>query len=146
MSSVASTAPSIAATPTYHPAVTLIARLLMASLFVIFGIRKILAFGFYAGYFAKLGFPAPEVMVVLALIVEVGGGLLLAIGWKTRWMAWALIVFTVIATFMAHRYWQFADAQQYNAQMINFWKNITIIGGLLMVTCFGPGPISIDKR
>ena len=90
MSSVAPAAPGIAAMPAYHPAVTLIGRLLMAALFIIFGIRKVLAFGFYAGYFAKLGFPAPEVMVVLAIIVEVGGGLLLAIGWKTRWMAWAL--------------------------------------------------------
>jgi putative oxidoreductase len=145
MSSVAPTAPGIAAIPTYHPAVTLIGRLLMAALFIIFGIRKVLAFGFYAGYFAKLGFPAPEVMVVLAIIVEVGGGLLFAIGWKTRWMAWALIAFVVIATLMAHRYWEFADAQQYAAQMINFWKNMTIIGGLLMVVCYGPGPISVDK-
>jgi putative oxidoreductase len=119
-------------------------RLLMAALFIIFGIRKVLAFGFYAGYFAKLGFPAPEVMVVLAIIVEVGGGLLLAIGWKTRWMAWALAIFTVIATFMAHRYWS-VDAQQYVAQLTNFWKNMTIVGGLLMVACFGPGPISLDK-
>src|SRR5437667_3361205 len=119
MSSVAPAAPGIAAMPAYHPAVTLIGRLLMAALFIIFGIRKVLAFGFYAGYFAKLGFPAPEVMVVLAIIVEVGGGLLFAIGWKTRWMAWALAIFVVIATFAAHRYWEFPDAQQYNAQMIN---------------------------
>src|SRR5437773_302839 len=145
MSSVAPAAPGIAAMPAYHPAVTLIARLLMAALFIIFGIRKVLAFGFYAGYFTKLGFPAPEVMVVLAIIVELIGGVLFAIGWKTRWMAWALAVFTLIATFMAHRYWEF-DAAQYAAQMINFWKNITIIGGLMMVAAFGPGPISIDKR
>jgi putative oxidoreductase len=124
--------------------VTLIGRVLMAALFIIFGIRKVLAFGFYAGYFAKLGFPLPEVMVVLAIIIEVGGGLLLAIGWKTRWMAWALAIFTVVATFMAHRYWAF-DAQQYVPQMTNFWKNMTIVGGLLMVACFGPGPLSLDK-
>ena len=144
MSSVAPTAPVVAVTPNYHPAVTLIGRLLMAALFIIFGIRKVLAFGFYAGYFTKLGFPAPEVMVVLAIIVEVGGGALLAVGWKTRWMAWALAVFTVIATFMAHRYWEF-DAAQYANQMTHFWKNVTIIGGLMMVACYGPGPISVDK-
>ena len=144
MSSVAPTSPVVAVTPNYHPAVTLIGRLLMAALFIIFGVRKVLAFRFYAGYFAKLGFPAPEVMVVLAILVEVGGGLLLAIGWKTRWMAWALAIFTVIATFMAHRYWEF-DAQQYVPQMTNFWKNMTIVGGLLMVACFGAGPISVDK-
>jgi putative oxidoreductase len=144
MSSVAPTAPVIAATPSYHPVMTLIGRCLIAALFLIFGIRKILAFGFYAGYFAKLGFPAPEVMVVLAIIVEVGGGALLAIGWKTRWMAWALALFVVIATLMAHRYWE-SDAQQYVAQMTNFWKNVTILGGLMMVAAFGPGPMSVDK-
>src|SRR5919197_5115072 len=138
MSSVAPTAPRIAAMPTYHPIVTLIGRLLMAALFIIFGIRKVLAFSFYAGYFAKLGMPAPEAMVVLAIIIEIGAGLLFAIGWKTRWMAWALAAFVIVATFTAHRYWQFGDAQQYAAQMINFWKNITIIGGLMMVACFGP--------
>src|SRR3954464_10455561 len=111
MSSVAPTATAVAVTPNYHPAVTLIGRLLMAALFIIFGIRKVLAFGFYAGYFAKLGFPAPEVMVVLGLLVEIVGGSLLAIGWKTRWAAWALLAFTVIATFMAHRYWEFDGAQ-----------------------------------
>jgi putative oxidoreductase len=146
MSSVAPTATGVVVTPTYHPAVTLIARLLMAALFIIFGIRKVLAFTFYAGYFAKLGFPAPEVMVVLAIIIEVGVGLLFAIGWRTRQLAWLLVLYTVIATFMAHRYWGISDAGQYANQMSHFWKNITIIGGLMMVGVFGPGPISVDKR
>ena len=144
MSSIAPTAPTATASPSYHSVVTLIGRLLIAALFIIFGIRKVLAFGFYAGYFAKLAFPAPEVMVVLGLLVEIVGGSLLAIGWKTRWAAWALIAFTVIATFMAHRYWEF-DGAQYAAQMINFWKNVTIVGALMMVASFGPGPISVDK-
>jgi putative oxidoreductase len=146
MSSVAPTASGVAVIPTYHPAVTLIARVLMAAIFIIFGVRKILAFAFYAGYFAKLGFPAPEAMVVLAILIEIGGGLAFAIGWQTRWTAWLLALYTVIATFMAHRYWDFGDAAQYANQMSHFWKNITIVGGLMMVAVFGPGPISVDKR
>jgi putative oxidoreductase len=128
----------------YNPYVPLVARLLMAAIFVVFGCRKVLAFAGTVGYFTKLGFPAPEVMVVIAIIIEVGGGLLLAIGWKTRWIAWLLAVFTVIAMLMAHRYWEF-DAAQYANQMTHFFKNLCIIGGLLMVASFGPGPISVDK-
>ena len=130
----------------YNPYVPLVARLLMAAIFVVFGARKLLAVAGTAGYFAKLGFPMPEVMVWLAIIIELGGGILLAIGWKTRWVAWLLALFTVIALFMAHRYWEFADAAQYANQMTHFFKNLCIIGGLMMVAAFGPGPLSVDKH
>jgi putative oxidoreductase len=130
----------------YNPYVPLIARLLMAAIFLVFGIRKLLAFAGTAAYFAKLGFPAPEAMVVLAIIIELGGGVLLVIGWKTRWVAWLLALFTLIGMLMAHRYWEFADAGQYANQMTHFFKNLCIIGGLMMVAAFGPGPISVDKR
>ena len=136
---------AISPSDTYHPAVTLIGRVLMAAIFLVFGVRKILAYGFYAGYFGKLGFPAPEVMVAVAIAIEVGGGALLVIGWKTRWVAWLLALFTLVATFAAHRYWD-ADAAQYANQMTHFFKNVCIIGGLMMVAAFGPGPISADKR
>ena len=85
----------------YNPYVSLVARLLMAAIFVVFGCRKVLAFAGTVGYFTKLGFPAPEVFTVLAIIIEIGGGILLAIGWKTRWIAWLLAIFTVIAMLMA---------------------------------------------
>ena len=130
----------------YNPYVPLVARLLMAAIFVVFGARKLLAFAGTAGYFTKLGFPMPEVMVVLAIIIELGGGILLAVGWKTRWVAWLLALFTLIALFMAHRYWEFSDAAQYGNQMTHFFKNLCIIGGLMMVAAFGPGPLSVDKH
>jgi putative oxidoreductase len=66
------------------------------------------------------------------------------IGWKTRWAAWLLVAYVVIATLMAHRYWEY-DAAQYVPQMINFFKNAAIIGGLLFVAAFGPGRYSVDK-
>ncbi len=124
--------------------VALVGRILLASLFLAFGIRKILYFAGNAAYIAKVGFPAPEVMTVIALIFEVGGGLLLVLGWKTRFAAWALALFTVIATIAAHRFWE-ADAAQYIAQFTNFTKNVAILGGLMMVAAFGPGSISVDK-
>ena len=122
----------------------LIARLLMAAVFLLFGVRSILSFAGSVGYFTKLGFPAPDTMVVLAIIIQLVGGVLLVIGWKTRWAAWLLVAYVVIATIMAHRYWEY-DAAQYVPQMTNFFKNLAVLGGLLMVAAFGPGSASVDK-
>lgn len=129
---------------TYNPTLLLIGRILMAAIFLIAGTRKILAFAGTAGYFAKLGFPAPEVLVVIAIAIEIIAGLALLVGWRTRWAAWLLMLFVLIATAMAHRFWEF-DAAQYANQMNHFLKNLAIIGGLLFVANFGPGSASVDK-
>jgi putative oxidoreductase len=128
----------------YHPIVPLLARLGLGGLFVLFGVRAILGFSGSVGYFTKLGFPAPEAMVVLAIVIQIVAGVALIIGWKTRWAAWLLVLYVVIATLMAHRYWEY-DAAQYALQMQHFFKNLAIIGGLLLLTAFGPGPMSVDK-
>jgi putative oxidoreductase len=126
--------------------VPLIGRILIAALFLVAGFGKIMGFAGTAGYMAKLGFPAPEVMTALAIVVEAGGAILLIVGWKTRWVAWGLAIFTVIATLAAHRFWEIPDAAQMMNQRIHFLKNLAIIGGLLFVATFGPGSISVDKR
>jgi len=123
----------------------LIARILFGALFLVAGVRKIMFFAGSAGYFAKLGFPAPEAMAVLAILVELGGGALLVLGWQTRRIAWLLVVFVVIATAMAHRFWEF-DAAQYANQMNHFLKNAAIIGGLFYVAVLGAGGLSLDGR
>lgn len=122
----------------------LTARLLLAAVFLVFGVRSILGFAGSVGYFTKVGFPAPEAMVVLAIVIQLLAGVLLVVGWKTRWAAWLLVAYVVIATLMAHRYWEY-DAAQYVAQMTNFFKNLAIIGGLIMVAVAGPGRYSVDK-
>lgn len=144
MSSVAPTAPGVAVAGSYNPTLLCIARILLSLVFLVAGVRKALAFAATAGYFTKLGMPMPEVMVVLAIIVEVGGALLLIIGWKARYAAIALAVFTLIATFMAHRFWEFPDAQYAN-QLNHFLKNLAIIGGMLFLYTCGPGSLSVEK-
>jgi putative oxidoreductase len=129
-----------------NPMLPLLGRVLIGALFVTAGARKLMGVAGAAAYFAKLGFPAPEVMAYLAILIEIGGGLLLIIGWRTRWVAWLLVVFVVIATGMAHRFWEFTDPGQYNAQLNNFLKNIAVIGGLLMYATYGAGSASVDKR
>lgn len=124
----------------------LVGRIGIAVLFLVPGIRKAMAVAGTAGYFAKLGFPMPEVMVWVAILIEVGGAALLILGWQARRVAWLLILFTLIATLMAHRFWELSDAAQYAAQMNNFLKNLAVIGGLLYVAAFGPGALSVDGR
>ena len=129
----------------YNPVLPLIGRILLAAIFLVSGIRKALGYAATVGYFTKLGFPAPEVLAVIAIIIEIGGALLLIFGWRTRWVAWLLVLFVAIATGMAHRFWEF-DAAQYANQMNHFLKNIAMIGGLLFVAAYGPGGASVDKR
>jgi putative oxidoreductase len=128
----------------HRPTLLLLARVFIAALFLVSGTRKLLAYAATVGYFAKLGFPAAEAFTVIAIVIEIGGGLMLVAGWRTRWAAWALIVLVAVATAMAHRFWQFDAAQQVN-QMNHFLKNLAVIGGLLFVASFGPGRLSVDR-
>lgn len=120
-------------------------RVLLALLFVVSGIRAATSFAGSASYLGGLGFPAPEAMNLLAIVVEIGGGILLVVGWKTRWAAWLLVVFVAIATAMAHRFWEY-DAAQYGNQLNHMLKNLAIIGGLLYLSVFGAGKYSFDER
>lgn len=129
---------------THNPIVPLLARVGLGGLFALFGVRSILGFAGSVAYFGRLGFPAPEAMVSLAILIQVVAGLLLIIGWQTRLAAWLLVAYVLIATFMAHRYWQY-DAAQYGIQMQQFFKNLAIVGGLMMLAAFGPGSASVDK-
>ena len=123
----------------------LLGRVLIAAIFAWFGYLKLVGFHGSVGYFTKLGFPLPEVSAVLAIAFELGGGILLILGLKTRWVAWALVVYTVVATLVAHRYWSAAPEQAFN-QMSHFFKNVSLIGGLVMLAACGPGPVSLDRR
>ena len=129
-----------------NPSATLlVGRILMAALFLNAGLRKAFAYGATVGYFTKLGFPMPEAMAVIAPVIEIGGALMLIVGWKSRQAAWLLALFCVIAGFAAHRFWQF-DAAQYANQMNHFMKNWAIAGGLMILAACGPGSMSLDKR
>jgi putative oxidoreductase len=123
----------------------LVGRILLALIFLVAGYRKLMAVAGSAGYFAKLGFPMHEVMVWVAIAIELGGAILLIVGWKTRWVAWLLALFTLVAAFAAHRFWE-VDAAQYANQMNHFLKNIAIVGGFIILAATGPGALSVDGR
>ena len=124
---------------------TLLGRILIAALFVPAGFAKIGGFAGTAGYIASVGLPLPQVGAAIAVIVELGLGLLLLAGWRTRWVSLVLAAFTVVAAVFFHNYWA-APAEQVMMQQINFFKNLAIAGGLLFIAAFGPGRISLDAR
>ena len=130
--------------PAYNQTFALLGRVLMALIFVYFGYMKLANFGGSVCYFTKWGFPMPQVMAAIAVLFELGFGLLLLIGWKTRWIALALAVYCIIATAVAHRFWTYEAAQVFN-QTSHFFKNVSIIGGLLFIAAMGPGRYSVDK-
>jgi putative oxidoreductase len=109
------------------------ARLLMAAIFVLSGLRKALAFAGTAGYFAKLGLPAPEVITALVILIEVGGGLLLIAGWQLKPVALAMAVFTLATAFIGHAFWA-APPEQFGGQLNNFMKNVAMMGGFLLLS------------
>lgn len=122
----------------------LAARILIAAIFVLSGFGKIGGFAGAVGYIASKGLPLPQLAAVAAIIVELGGGLMLMLGWRARWAAAALFFFTLMAAVIFHNFWAAAPDQAQN-QMIHFMKNISMLGGLLMVIIHGSGPLSIER-
>src|SRR5262245_49095009 len=118
--------------PNVSNAAALLGRILLALIFITSGFGKITGFEGTVGYIASKGLPLPQLGAIIAIIVEVGGSVLLVIGYKARWAALALAVFTLAAAIFFHNYWA-VDAAERMGQQINFWKNISMAGGMLMV-------------
>jgi len=123
----------------------LVGRILLAIMFITSGFGKLTGFDGTVGYIASKHLPLPQVGAVIAILAELGGGLLLLVGFKARWAALALAIFTLAAGILFHDFWN-ADAASKMMQSINFWKNVTIAGGMLMLAAFGPGTLSVDGR
>jgi putative oxidoreductase len=126
-------------------AFALIGRMLIALLFVPAGWGKLSGFSGVVGYIASKGVPLPEVCAAIAIAAELGLGLALLVGFKTRWVALFLAIFVLVITPIFHNYWAVPDAQV-AAQKLNFFKNMAILGGLLAFAAFGGGGFSVDGR
>ncbi|MEP6589373.1 MAG: DoxX family protein [Polaromonas sp.] len=122
---------------------SLIGRILLALLFVPAGFGKITGFAGTVGYIASKGVPLPELAAAAAVGVELGLGLLLLIGWQTRWAALGIALFTLVISFIFHNFWA-VPADQMLMQQQNFFKNMAIVGGLLTVAAWGAGAWSFD--
>ena len=120
--------------------IPLAGRLLIGLPFALSGFGKLAAAGATRQMIAAAGLPFPVLALAVAIAVELGGGLALVAGFRTRFVAAALAVFSIVTALSFHA--NFADQNQ----MIHFLKNVMIAGGLLQIVAFGAGALSVDNR
>jgi putative oxidoreductase len=125
----------------------LLARVLLMSLFLIFGWDKFINFSGTASYMEAVGLPLPTLAAVIALVMEFVVGIAILLGYYTRPLALLLAIYTVLTAMIGHRYWLVLDNPTTRIDvMINFYKNFSIAGGLLLLCMIGPGKYSLDRR
>ncbi|MBH1930723.1 DoxX family protein [Serratia rubidaea] len=120
------------------PVYILMSRVFLALIFVLSGLAKLSAIDATKGHMEAMH--VPGFLVFPTVIFEVGGGLLIMLGYRTRIIALLFAVFSLVTAFIFHN--QFADP----AQMNNFLKNISISGGFLLLASVGAGSLSLDAR
>jgi putative oxidoreductase len=123
----------------------LIARFLLALLFLIFGWDK---FGDYSGtvaYMTQSGAPLPIIAALVAIVVEFVVSIAIILGIWTRPLAVVLALYSLATAYIGHPYWSMEGVNR-SANMINFYKNFSIIGGFMLLYLTGPGKYSVDAR
>jgi putative oxidoreductase len=135
----------------FRKLLTLVGRILLALIFVLSGFGKIMNMTGTAGYMSHVGMPPALIYpgLIVSILVELGLGLLVMIGYKARWAAILMFLWFIPVTILFHLIpWMDARAKGNAAmalmQQINVLKNISIMGGLLMLAGFGSGPYSLD--
>jgi putative oxidoreductase len=127
-----------------RPATALLGRIAIAAIFLVSGGAKLLDVAGTAAHMARVGIPYPETLAMFAGVIEILGALSLIFGAMTRLGALALIVFLIPTTLLFHDFWaQEGDAQR--LQLIQFLKNLSLTGGLILLVSYGPGRYSVDS-
>ena len=121
----------------------LVGRTLLGLIFVLSGFAKIAGFDGTAGYIASKGLPFPQLVAALTIVVELGGGLALMAGLYTRQAVVALAAFSLLTAIVFHNFWAAPQGEQM-MQQINFMKNVSILGGMMLLMAFGAGRYSVD--
>ena len=130
----------------------LAARALTSVVFIVFGYLQFTNIGSYTTNAAIVKFVSvtggvlsPTVIAYLVAAIDLFGGLLILVGFQTRWAAGVLIIFVVLTLIFAHPFWTF-DGPSRAANQAQFYKNLAIIGALLFLIVLGPGRYSLDNR
>ena len=119
----------------------LFGRILIAFIFIPAGIMKITGFAGTAGYMASKGLPMVNILLVLTIIIELGGGIMILLGWRASEAALVIFLFLIPVSIVFHGYWNIEDPG--GVQMRMFMKNMGIMGGLLVIAGMGSGPLSL---
>ncbi|MGH8701495.1 MAG: DoxX family protein [Burkholderiales bacterium] len=126
---------------TYGP---LLGRMLIAFIFLHSAYDKAAHFSRSAAVMAAKGIPMARLLLVPAILVMLGGGLTILLGWHAPWGALALLLFMMVALAFYHPFWKVAPEQRPN-ELLHFTKNIALMGAMLFIIGMGPGPLSIDR-
>ena len=122
-----------------------VGRVLLALMFIMAGFSKLGNISGTAGYIASGGLPLASVLAVVVGLLELLGGIAIAIGFHARWAALALGLFTIAASLLFHKFWAVAPEQAF-VQQLMFMKNLSVAGGLFTLAALGAGPVSVDAR
>jgi len=125
--------------------IILVARILLMILFVVSGWAKLTGFEGTVSYMTSLGAPAPTIAAAVAVIMEFFVGIVLILGLYTRPLAFLFALFVLGTALIGHPFWNMVDPER-SAKMTQFLKNLSIIGGLLLLAVSGPGRFSLDRR
>lgn len=123
----------------------LLGRILISAIFITGGIAKLTDPAGTVGYMSSAHVPAADVLVYVAGLAEVLGGLAVLLGFLSRLGALGLFIYLIPTTYFFHGFWRLEGAEQ-QMQMVQFWKNLAIMGGLLLLFAHGPGRYSIDAK
>jgi putative oxidoreductase len=123
---------------------TLFARILLGIVFLASGAMKIAGFSMVVGFAAAKGLPFPAVSIALAAAIEIAGAAMLFLGYRARLASFVLFLYLIPTTLIFHNFWA-AHGLEAQTQLVNFLKNVAIMGGLLMVASAGPGRIALGE-
>jgi putative oxidoreductase len=128
-----------------NDAVLLVGRLALGAIFVKSGLQKLMALGPFAASLANRGIPASDTWALIGATVEFIGGLMIVTGFRARPAALLMILFVIVATSISHLFWTYADAAARRSQESQFFKNLSIMGGFILLFATGGGRYSIDE-
>ena len=129
----------------YQSVLNLIGRIAIAALFLPAGLQKLMEIEGTTAYFGSLGLPAFTLLVWVVIAIEILGSLALIVGYKTRFVAIGLAIFTLGASIVGHLFWAAPQDAVFIAQLL-FVKNLAVFGGLLVLASSGSGSFSLDAR
>jgi putative oxidoreductase len=135
---------SVEATSFWQGAVVVLGRFLFALIFLMAGANHFNKQTI--GYAASQGVPLAALAVPLSGVLAIVGGFSILLGYSAKVGAWLIVLFLIPVTLMMHKFWTVTDPMMAQLQMILFMKNVSMLGGALLITQFGAGPFSLDAR
>lgn len=124
--------------------ILLLGRVALGAIFVKSGLQKLMALSAFAASLASRGVPQSSTWAVIGATVEFVGGIMIVTGFRARLASLLMVLFVIVATGISHRYWEFADAAARRAQESQFFKNLSISGGFLLLYVCGSGRFGLD--